>query len=336
MNNFETNAGTFRGASRPTGAPPRPEMARRVMDIEDVLRWAFRDELPKDRQEGGEHGPGGYKCPLGAMGLLGTVVDNWSREPGFPAALGGPHPDALRVEAAVARLAELADQPIGAAPDLVPDFGAIGSLDEVAAVRRALGMMPGLVARCARMGRRLPWRATTYPERIETANGRTMVAQWKTVASGTCDGREVDQQELVPVSASGGKDTYPLDSFCPLVFEPSLQSIAEERAEYLVWWGALDHLALDLMGELDTIAVLPPMAPQRPWVENTELGAAPRVFADLRRTYRVETREADEARATAAAHRMLGQRRLNGGRAAVARSMIPRRTVPAVARRARA
>jgi hypothetical protein len=37
-------------------------------------------------------------------GVFGAQIDNWSREPGFPAALGDPHPDALEIESRVLAL----------------------------------------------------------------------------------------------------------------------------------------------------------------------------------------------------------------------------------------
>jgi hypothetical protein len=60
--------------------------ARRVLDIEDAPRWAFRDELPK-RAAGGALAAGSTVSPMFRYADLGGRIDDWSREPGFPAAL---------------------------------------------------------------------------------------------------------------------------------------------------------------------------------------------------------------------------------------------------------
>src|SRR5213080_1009856 len=75
---------------------------RTVFDIEKALQWACRDELPK-RKPDHSRAPGAWPSvsPMFSLAALGGRVDNWSREPGFPAALGDPHPDALALEAAL-------------------------------------------------------------------------------------------------------------------------------------------------------------------------------------------------------------------------------------------
>jgi hypothetical protein len=93
--------------------------AKRFVDIEMVLRWAYRDELPKRERRatlpniGGERVWSPYLFPASygetspmfregvGSGPSGGFVDGRSRDPGFPRALGRPHADALLVEAAV-------------------------------------------------------------------------------------------------------------------------------------------------------------------------------------------------------------------------------------------
>lgn len=325
VNNFETNTASFRaGAVRPGGASPVAAAPKRVMDIEDVLQWAFRDELPKSDGLGGHGGYGlGYSCPLGRMVAIGTSVDNWSREPGHPAAMGPADPDALVVAGAVNDLAAMADQAIGGDLDLVLDFGVIGEVDERAAVRRALAQLPAIVARFAKLGTRPSWRVTPSPGPTYAANGRVQVVRWARVLSKTFGGETFDEQQLVAVSAEK-RDTYPMDSYCPVQYEPSLQSIADERAEYLVWWGALDALALSLAGHLDGITVMPPLAPQKPWRDAMTPVNPPLILHDRQgRAFQRESREA------AAAHRMLGQRRSQNLRGGARPGMTPTRLVPA-------
>jgi hypothetical protein len=62
------------------------DRSRRIVDVEDALAWAFREEVPK-RASGGDVGPmRSSVAPMWRHGVFGTRIDNWSREPGFPAA----------------------------------------------------------------------------------------------------------------------------------------------------------------------------------------------------------------------------------------------------------
>ncbi|WP_187273073.1 hypothetical protein [Methylobacterium sp. WL69] len=133
-----------------THTPPpstrRPDIStKRPLDIEEVLTWCFRHELPKRRDD--DRGPRlGFSSisPMFRMADLGVRVENFSREPGMPAALGEPHPDALIVEAAVLELARFADHrfegDLGLTPFLPP------GLDDVAAMARAMQQLVATVA----------------------------------------------------------------------------------------------------------------------------------------------------------------------------------------------
>lgn len=90
----------------PSSAASRgPVSKRRVLSIEEALRWALRDEIPKRRfdQALGSAPSMPSIHPMWANGLF-TRVDNWSREPGMPLAMGECHPDADRIEAAITAL----------------------------------------------------------------------------------------------------------------------------------------------------------------------------------------------------------------------------------------
>jgi hypothetical protein len=79
--------------------------AKRFVDVEYALRWAYRDELPK-RQHGGRF-DSRSDLPSTSPMFRQAVSDDgreWSGEPGFPAAAGDPHPDAITIEAAVKAL----------------------------------------------------------------------------------------------------------------------------------------------------------------------------------------------------------------------------------------
>lgn len=302
---------------------PRPEMTKRVMDVEDALRWAYNDELPKDRGLGGK-GPA-EPCEVSPMfrhAALGTRVDSRSYEPKLPAALGEPHPDALMIEKAVAGLSALADREIAGALQLAPDFAASHGVDEHQAIRRALGMASGIVARCAKLRRRPFWQESTmFPGPLVNGRGNALAVRWEPIFSKDMNGSEVEHEALVPIELRS-RGEYPFGAYCPLSYSPTPASIVDERAEYLAWWWALDHLASELQGRLTSVGLTSPSAAQLPWLDAAELGRAPRVFADLTsRTYRREARE------TAAAHRALGARRSSARRGAERFIGAPRRAV---------
>ena len=97
----------------------------------------------------------------------------------------------------------------------------------------------------------------------------------------------------VPSQATRG-GSYHEGAFCPLVYEPDPQSIVAERAEYAIWHAALRILAEELSGQLATIAVLPPSAPERPWLGERDSGK-PTILQDLSAVF--TRQEADRAAA---------------------------------------
>jgi hypothetical protein len=145
--------------------------ARRVLDIEDALRWAFRDELPK--RGGGTFGHEAISPMFRYADLVGRV-DESTRDAGFPAALGDPHPDALAIEGRVLALERFAgfcfDSDAGLfiglkgfGPDQVrADRWAPPPIDERTVVAHAAGMMVGLIANHARSRRCRPHRDAAH------------------------------------------------------------------------------------------------------------------------------------------------------------------------------
>src|SRR5260370_33299078 len=76
--------------------------AKRFLDIETALRWAYRDELPK-RQHGGRYDSRDLTAASMSR-LAGAAADDErpcdQHEPRFPAALGDPQPEPIIIEAA--------------------------------------------------------------------------------------------------------------------------------------------------------------------------------------------------------------------------------------------
>jgi hypothetical protein len=254
-------------------APTRERShARRLLDIEDALQWAYREELPKGREgEGG--GVASMVSPMFRLVTFGGRVDNWSREPGFPAAMGDPHPDALTI----ARAVTVVQASIGADPELAPDLG-FADLDEQLAIKNMLPQMTGLVMVNAKLASRPSWGGEPTPGPACGANGKPRVLRAVTrMQEGPCG--PVPLEVLEPTGATR-KGTYPDGAFSPLAWDPPPFSLVVERAEYAVWWAALDALARDLAGKLESIGVLPPSAPRRPWAGDRELGNPKHLFRE--------------------------------------------------------
>lgn len=295
-------------------------MKKRVMDIEDVLSWAFRDELPKGGPNATRHQSPGYPSvsPMFGMVQFGARIDNWSRDPGFPLACGDPHPDALLIAAAVEQLARFAEQPIETMLDLGSGLAALGA-DEQGAMRKALRGVVATVEACAKLRKRPYWTSKLYPEPVRSASGSPMVARWESMPSKTLTGETVTEEVLAPVEVRL-KGVYPTGAICPLTFCPDPKVVVNERAEYVAWWAALNTLTEDLAGQLTSIAVIGPGAAQRPWLGEAELTKPPKIFADLGApVYRTQAQQ------TAAAYRALGARRSFGRRRAGAATPSPRR-----------
>ena len=232
---------------------------RRVLPIEEVLRWAVRDELPKHREDGGSLGGGSAVHPMWGNGLF-TRVDNWSREPGMPLALGGCHPDAEVIEK------EIRDLDVEAL-DLAPyQIGhGLGPHCEVVRISRLVrrDVIAWLIT-FAKKGGRLDLGEHVICEPALSANGKVTV--WRTVS--TPCGTDLHGQPLfitsdeVAVSKGDARDT---GLFCKLNWTRNADDVAEDRARYAAWHAALACLADGLL-MLSSIEVRAPIAPATPWL----------------------------------------------------------------------
>jgi hypothetical protein len=252
---------------------PTPASAvrlRTVLDVEKALQFAFRDELPK-RRDDRSRTPGAFPSvsPMFRLAALGGRVDNWSREPGFPAALGEPHPDALAIETAL-----LAIQP----DELdISGFAAQGSCHRaprgidvdiiaVAAVEQAVAH----AVTCARMGTRPDWGGLPEIEAVRHANGQPLVFE-RAEETRELGGESytVDVERQVD---RNGKRGLPEGAYSKLRYTPSRVSLYQDRAAYAAWIAVLDLLAERLSGQLETIEIAPPAAPRRPWAGDRDAG----------------------------------------------------------------
>lgn len=221
--------------------------APRTMDIEKLLQWAFRDELPKRSMPA--LGPG-YISPLARLVDMGTLIDETAGEPGFPAALGEPDPDALVVEAIVSSLADCEiDWPATRREVVGPVGGLLDDRDPTLA-SLTIGTV-GLVAIHARMGTRPRWDLWPAPEPVIGRNGKPIV-QFLAEDGTLAEGRRARH--------------YGPGARCPIDWFPTPREVAFARVEYSIWWQALDTLADALEGQLRSVVALPPGAHPSPWV----------------------------------------------------------------------
>lgn len=251
------------------------------MDIELLLRWAFRDELPK-------------KNISAAEGIWNRIEENQHHggvDRGDGAAqryahFGLPDPDAERIEKGVTALQELIIDWAASIDFIAGDLGGLITINDVApstapkrvphvgwgkAGDRALRGMFG--AGAERLNRDRP------RDVILVGGIRTDVL----VASHAMRGTRPDWYEEQPqpkrmksetganakiVGECRGKDLYTVGSFCPLRYEPTAMTVVQSRADYAAWHRGLVVLSETLL--LEKFVALPPKAPSTPWFDGVE------------------------------------------------------------------
>jgi hypothetical protein len=314
--------------------------AKRFLDVEYALRWAYRDELPKRHalpRRLGTHTQervwSPYTFPASypevspsfreatAGGPSGGYADGWSRDPGFPQALGEPHPNAIVIEAAVKALEAWKGHGFGPDPAQSGLMDGIEhmDIDHVQAGMEAVAAMAGIVSVNARAATRPRWsRKLPEPFPDNGQNGKPRVLIDETFVE-MVDRKGVYYEptrdpepgaitftKAVPIrSIRAG--LYREGAYCPLLYRPSPAGVVAQRAEYAAWRIGLEILAGELDGRLNSIGVLTPAAPWRPWAGQDEMhGRPPELFKALRdEPYRRETREQVAARRRAAQRRSL-------------------------------
>lgn len=289
-------------STRPAGIS-----TKRPLDIEAALTWAYRHELPK-RRDGDDRGPNlGFPkiSPMFRHADLGTRVENFSREPGMPAALGEPHPDALVIEAAVLDLARYAGHQFGGDLGLTTYLPA--GLDDVAAMTRSMGELVNIAQVFARLGHRPTFAKSPEPTAVVGKTGKVLAFRIRSEMRAGSDG--IMRAHLIEEQVTAqGKDRYPTGAYCAIEWD-NPKVILRERADYAAWWAGLDLLAHELRGKLETISVLDIAAPQRPWAGEVEI-AAPRRVLDAPAS-RARLREQQE---NFLVRRILDHRRRQAGR----------------------
>lgn len=266
----------------------------RKIGIEELLNWAFVQELPK---QGAFEAMGpGFSQAWSLMqdvAALGTTVDTSPK--GYGAInqfgvvtdfvyLGFPHADAVKVGEAVKAFDGQVGLDIG--QDWNPfsnwqdEHGLIAA--EVASVIEAVKARPelsngrhvvSLVTTCAVLGRGPDWHADEPEAEIVGAQGKPLWFVQEKVRTATnrvvtqeVDGRDARTRRPKP----GAYRKYRLDR--------SLRGSALSRLDWQLWQSALVSLRNDLAGRLEAFDLLPFHPSRAPWLRQVSAGSVRQVI----------------------------------------------------------
>lgn len=253
------------------------------IDIETLLLWAFRDELSK-RQTSAAEGLWDNIQDSGQRG--GIEIDSGGGGAQRYAYIGLPDPDALLIEKAVAGL-----------EDLVIDWPK--SFDTIAADLSGLISVNSMTGSCWQEQPRptkgrwgpagdkalkawfgpagaKPMRYRDRPRDVLLVGGlRTAVLVTTHAVKGTRPDWFAESPTPSPTPALKGtnpmivgecraRNLYTAGSYCPLQWSPSPLSILDSRGDYVAWHHGLTTLARTV--QLEKFTLLPPKAPQTPWL----------------------------------------------------------------------
>lgn len=231
---------------------------KKRIEIEALLRWAYRDELPKEHEL--LAGPDGFGGPWGGVervGRYGTVIDvsenRFGVVPDFTATTL-PHPDAVRVAAVVVALDALElDLPDDWAP--LADLGDLGPLGAAAVARGVAGLISTaadgrrrlrtaprrLIMKHAIMGGTPVWQADIPVQKVECrANGMPRWFRRQVIVT-------EDGSMEIEVDGFNAKRRMPYgDAYQKPYLDPDPVEAVIGRAEYEVWHAALAVLVEDL------------------------------------------------------------------------------------------
>lgn len=211
----------------------------REVEIERLVQWAYRDELPK-------RGIGNIANGWDSAACYFELLSKIDVDPGFPVIMGAPHPDALTIERAIQGLTDEVALDWRTHRELLMDDLRLLAPRGNPLLDRVFSEV-ALVESCARLGRRPQWNiGTPSPQRIMGKNN-------KPVMVGQCEGAA----------------RYKFGSHCPLQYTaPTVEQLIFRRFEYMVWRGGLERLVGILRGWLlREYMPLMPIAPAVPWLD---------------------------------------------------------------------
>lgn len=240
---------------------------KKKIDIEKLLQWAMRDELPKGQAVAAS--PWDLIIQFASLGV--RVQTSGYQGDGFGFTPGAPHEDALVIADA---LASLGGARFNDAAEVAPLFGDLVGIagDAIKSIMVASFDQRSIVISNATMGTRPKWKfehPTAYQMFTQERNARGELRSTPLV-----HGLDADGVAIAIKKNRGGKQVAkhgvydvrmsprsPLDWQCPAPLH-----IGECRAEYVAWHVALVSLAADLVGKLKEFEPTPPAAAAMPWI----------------------------------------------------------------------
>ncbi|WP_315701306.1 MULTISPECIES: hypothetical protein [unclassified Bradyrhizobium] len=254
---------------------------KRKLDIEKLLQWAVRDELPKGRAVAADVGfaIGRREVrPFAIARSLGRARDDDFDSMGYVP--GEPHADAQIVADAIGALATSVT--LECADDARALFGDFAPIAEHVIPSLMLAVWnPQAIVLAGAMGKRPSWQfkcPTPYQMFAPTAGRPRPIVHGINAAGELVELRRNEGR----ARKRDGEYTLAMSPRSPLDWhEPAPLHIGECRAEWVTWCNALDDLSRALAGKLATIEVQPRTAASMPWCDGS---SAPRVLAGRKLT----------------------------------------------------
>lgn len=251
-------------------------MPKVEVEIERLLTWAYRDELSKRQTSAAE-------------GIWDRIEDNGQRggiDPGHGAAqryahFGLPDPDAEAIEKAVGKLVDVTVDWSESLETIACELAGLVSVNDFS--RRPAGDQGKITTAGWTDAKTGKWRQAENRPRdvlmLGTLRPKALVTM-HAIQGTRPDWRDEPPRPYAIQADRGpnakiigeckGKNLYSSGSYCPLQWDPSPTSIITARAEYAVWWEALQTLSETL--ELANHVALPPRASPVPWSDPIEEG----------------------------------------------------------------
>ena len=257
----------------PSGeALARAHSGRKPIDIEKLLQWAYRQELPKLQFLGA-----GLSGRWSGFALLGTRVQHEGGGTFYGCLdVGPPDPDAGVVHEAVKELDSLKADWNEDPRVLLSDMSEGVQAEAAAALTGYRVQRSELVMRFARMGMRPDWRAEEPELRpVLAKNNRPAWFARKRVKIKAGGWMEAE------VNGYDDKRCRPMEgAYRKYYFDPDPRLAVDLRADYANWHASLVWLREELLGRLEMWEPTGPVAAERPWERGEEPSA--RVLPALR------------------------------------------------------
>jgi hypothetical protein len=254
---------------------------RTEIDIETLLRWAFRDELSK-RQTSAAEGLWDHVAELGQLG--GTEIDRGHSDGAQRYAyIGSPDPDAVRLENAIASLGDLIIDWPSSFDAIAGDLAGLITVNDVSrpwisprttngrwgaagdkALKAWFGPSGARTERYRDRPRDVLLVAALRPSVLVTLHAiKGTRPDWNEDPPKPFAVPALKGTNAMIVGDCRGRNLYSSGSYCPLSWEPSPLDIVLDRADYIAWHDGLTKLAETV--QLEKFAPLPPKASRTPW-----------------------------------------------------------------------